>query len=228
MLQMVDPIAPKSHRAPVAEPAALLSAARSQAFRHAVLFIRARRFSSEASGSRLCLNTNGLVDQHVFSKRRFCRNNNRNQFAALERQLSMLSSREGGALLELATSQICCLSCEKSRFIIISPSFDQTAFSAHDRKSTDHPLREEIMSLNEVRGASSDTGNASNSDSTRDLPSKSEIDFRKVFESAPALFLLLGADETFPILAASDGISPRDLYRTRCNCWPAALRDLSG
>ncbi|WP_147250270.1 hypothetical protein [Bradyrhizobium sp. MOS003] len=30
------------------------------------------------------------------------------------------------------------------------------------------------------------------------------VDFQKVFESSPALFLVLGADETFPILAVSD------------------------
>ncbi|MET4209618.1 ATP-binding protein [Bradyrhizobium sp. LA2.1] len=30
------------------------------------------------------------------------------------------------------------------------------------------------------------------------------VDYRKIFESSPALFLVLGADETFPILDASD------------------------
>ena len=62
------------------------------------------------------------------------------------------------------------------------------------------------MSLEEVRGVSSWTGKASNSNSTRDLPSEQrEIDYQRIFESAPALFLLLGADETFPILDASNG-----------------------
>ncbi|HEU5134300.1 MAG TPA: ATP-binding protein [Steroidobacteraceae bacterium] len=62
------------------------------------------------------------------------------------------------------------------------------------------------MSLNEVRGASSDTAKASDANSTLDLPSEVlGIDYKRVFESAPALFLLLGADESFPILNASDG-----------------------
>ena len=30
------------------------------------------------------------------------------------------------------------------------------------------------------------------------------VDYRKIFESSPALFLVLGADDTFPILGASD------------------------
>src|SRR6478752_7568292 len=30
------------------------------------------------------------------------------------------------------------------------------------------------------------------------------VDYRKIFESSPALFLVLGADESFPILDASD------------------------
>ena len=42
-------------------------------------------------------------------------------------------------------------------------------------------------------------------DSTPELPSEPRrIDYQKVFESAPALFLLLGADESFPILDASN------------------------
>ena len=36
-------------------------------------------------------------------------------------------------------------------------------------------------------------------------PEQRKIDYQKVFESAPALFLLLGVDESFPILDASDG-----------------------
>jgi PAS domain-containing protein len=41
---------------------------------------------------------------------------------------------------------------------------------------------------------------------TRHLPSDHQaIDYLKIFESSPALFLLLGADETFSILDASDG-----------------------
>lgn len=36
-------------------------------------------------------------------------------------------------------------------------------------------------------------------------PEQRKIDYQKIFESAPALFLLLGADESFPILDASDG-----------------------
>ena len=44
------------------------------------------------------------------------------------------------------------------------------------------------------------------STSTRDLSARQlEIDFRKIFESAPALFLLLGVDETVTIVDASDG-----------------------
>ena len=40
----------------------------------------------------------------------------------------------------------------------------------------------------------------------RHLPSDHQaVDYQKIFESAPALFLLLGADETFPILDASNG-----------------------
>jgi PAS domain-containing protein len=56
-----------------------------------------------------------------------------------------------------------------------------------------------------VRGASSRTGKASGSTPTCDFPSeRQKIDYQKAFESAPALFLLLGPEESFPILDASD------------------------
>ena len=56
-----------------------------------------------------------------------------------------------------------------------------------------------------MRGASSCTGRASGSNSTRDFRSeRQKIDYQKIFEDAPALFLLLGAAEGFPILDASD------------------------
>lgn len=44
------------------------------------------------------------------------------------------------------------------------------------------------------------------SNSTRDLPVRQrEIDYQRIFESAPALLLLLGVNETFTILDACDG-----------------------
>jgi PAS domain S-box-containing protein len=56
-----------------------------------------------------------------------------------------------------------------------------------------------------VRGASSRTGNASGSNPTCGfLSERQQIDYQKIFEGAPALFLLLGAEESFPILDASD------------------------
>jgi hypothetical protein len=58
------------------------------------------------------------------------------------------------------------------------------------------------MSLNDGRGTSS---RAVTPDAARDLSSEQrKIDYQKIFEGAPALFLLLGADESFPILDASD------------------------
>ena len=58
---------------------------------------------------------------------------------------------------------------------------------------------------NEVRGASSCTGDASRSNPTTDfLPDHRKIDYQKIFENAPALFLLLEANESFPILDASN------------------------
>jgi PAS domain S-box-containing protein len=56
-----------------------------------------------------------------------------------------------------------------------------------------------------VRGASSRTGNASGSNPTCGfLSERQQIDYQKIFEGAPALFLLLGAEESLPILDASD------------------------
>ena len=60
------------------------------------------------------------------------------------------------------------------------------------------------MPLNDGRGTSSCLVTP---DAARDPSSaqRRRIDYQKVFVSAPALFLLLGADESFPILDASDG-----------------------
>ena len=56
-----------------------------------------------------------------------------------------------------------------------------------------------------MRGDSSRVGEASDSNLTCDFtPERQTIDYQKIFESAPALFLLLAADESFPILDASD------------------------
>ncbi len=73
-------------------------------------------------------------------------------------------------------------------------------------KSIDRSLRDEsIVPATEARGAGACTGKALSSNSTRNLPAaQRQIDYQKVFESAPALFLLLGADESFPILDASN------------------------
>ena len=59
------------------------------------------------------------------------------------------------------------------------------------------------MPLNDGRGTSSCLVTP---DAARDPSAqRRRIDYQKVFESVPALFLLLGADESFPILDASDG-----------------------
>src|ERR1700750_2453952 len=61
------------------------------------------------------------------------------------------------------------------------------------------------MSVNEVGEVGLDAGKTPGAAPTRDLSTdQPQIDYQKVFESTPALFLLLGADESFPILGASD------------------------
>ena len=73
-------------------------------------------------------------------------------------------------------------------------------------KSIDRGLCDEAMlPLSEVRGDGSCQGDASGFDSMGDRRSEQQkIDYQKVFESVPALFLLLGADDSFPILDASN------------------------
>ena len=62
-----------------------------------------------------------------------------------------------------------------------------------------------VTSSNDVRGGSSSTRKPSGPHSTYDLPSEQRtLDYQQIFESVPALFLLLGADESFPILDASN------------------------
>ena len=56
-----------------------------------------------------------------------------------------------------------------------------------------------------MRGPRSSTGKARDSSPTSILPTeRDKLDYRKIFESVPALFLVLGADESFPVLDASD------------------------
>lgn len=72
-------------------------------------------------------------------------------------------------------------------------------------ESLDVALKRASMSLDAVHGASSDTGKHLSSKSKSEfLSEEQKIDYQKVFESAPALFLLLRADESFPIVDASD------------------------
>ena len=68
------------------------------------------------------------------------------------------------------------------------------------------------MSVNDARGSRSRSGTP---DSACDLQSElRKIDYEKIFKGTPALFLLLGPDESFPILDASDGYL-RATYRER-------------